>query len=81
MEAGIPTAEVVRARLSNLSYAAVRNLAATSGVPFTTLWKIRSGETADPRLETVRLIWPELIGADGALPVPEANGQEVRDAA
>lgn len=79
MESHIPTASAVRERLQRLSHAAARKLAASSGVPFTTLWKIRTGDTADPRLETVRAIWPELIGASSATSVPAHA--EVRDAA
>ena len=53
MEIKIPTALEVRGLLSELGHAQMQGLAKVSGVPFTTLWKIRSGETADPRLETV----------------------------
>ena len=56
----IPSADQVRARLQGLSHAQVKALAEASAAPFTTLWKIRSGETADPRIETVRSIWPHL---------------------
>lgn len=56
----LPTAGQVRAKLRGLSHAEVKALAARTAVPFTTVWKIRSGETADPRLETVRAIWPDL---------------------
>lgn len=79
MNTVIPTAEQVRTRLQALSHGAIRKLAATSGVPFTTLWKIRIGETGNPGVETVRKFWPELIGTDGAPPVPAEA--EVRDAA
>ena len=78
MNVDIPTSSQLRAKLNALSWAQVQELCRKTGAPFTTVWKIRSGETADPRLETVRLIWPELIGAEGAPPVPSA---EVRDAA
>ncbi|MCB1891961.1 MAG: hypothetical protein KDF48_07075 [Rhodocyclaceae bacterium] len=33
-------------------------LATLSGVPVTTLVKIRNGQTADPRIDTVRAFWP-----------------------
>jgi len=56
----LPTAAQVRERLQGLSWAQVQQLCRKTGAPFTTVWKLRSGETADPRLETVRLIWPEL---------------------
>lgn len=83
----IPGAAEVRDRLARLSYAQMRALAAASGVPFTTLWKVRTGETKNPGVETVRQFWPsipapsacELIGAEGAPAVPAEA--EVRDAA
>lgn len=66
----IPSPAQVRALLEPMNQAAIQNLAVRSGVPFTTLLKVRTGETANPRLETVRAIWPELIGAEGAPEVP-----------
>jgi predicted transcriptional regulator len=56
----IPSAEHVRHALQALTYAQTAELARISGVPFTTLWKVRSGETTDPRLETVRQFFPLL---------------------
>jgi len=35
-------------------------LARESGVPFTTLWKVRSGDTTDPRIDTVRKLYTAL---------------------
>lgn len=64
MDNTIPSAEQVREKLLALGHAQVRALAERAAVPFTTAWKIRSGETADPRLETVRQLWPELVGLD-----------------
>lgn len=56
----IPTATEVRERLASLGHAEMQALARASGVPFTTLWKIRSGETPNPRIETVRLCYEAL---------------------
>lgn len=56
----IPTPAQIRQRLEALSYAEVKALCEKRSVPFTTVWKLRSGETEDPRLETVRAIWPDL---------------------
>ena len=53
MEQKIPTAADIRGRLVLLGHAQAKELSKISGVPFTTLWKIRSGETANPRIETV----------------------------
>lgn len=61
MNADIPTSSELREKLAALSWAQVQELCRKTGAPFTTVWKIRSGETTDPRLETVRLIWPELL--------------------
>ena len=57
----LPTPEEVRFRLALLSHAQMLALAKTAKAPFTTLWKIRSGETKNPRLSTVCAIWPELV--------------------
>lgn len=54
MKIDIPTAATIRAALEALSHAQMQELARTSELPFTTLWKIRAGETTNPRLETVR---------------------------
>jgi len=60
MTTSIPSADDVRARLQTFGRAQLIALSERTGTPFTTLWKIRSGETADPRIDTVRAIWPEL---------------------
>ena len=60
MNAEIPSAEHVRSVLCRLSYSDMTELARQSGVPFTTLWKVRSGETPNPRLETVRQFAPHV---------------------
>lgn len=60
METQIPSAAEVRERLSGLGHAQVQELAAASEVPFTTLWKIKTGETKDPRIDTVRQFLPHL---------------------
>lgn len=80
MQQAIPSAEEVRSRLLPLGPSQLEALAARAGVPVTTLIKVRNGQTENPRLETVRLIWPELLAAEGAPAVP-AEPQEVRDAA
>lgn len=73
----IPSAADVRARLGVLSRSQVIALAEKTGVPFTTLNKIRRGETEDPRIETVRLVWPEISGGSSTevshCVVPEAR--------
>lgn len=56
----IPSHKTVRERLSKLGHAEIQSLARESGVPFTTLWKIRAGTTENPGIETVRKFWPKL---------------------
>jgi hypothetical protein len=60
MDTNIPSAEQVRAALGNFSMAQVHVLSRLSGVPWTTLRKIRDGETPNPRLETVRQFLPHM---------------------
>jgi hypothetical protein len=60
MKATIPSSLEVRAQLEMLGYGEVQALVSASGVPFTTLWKIREGETVNPGLETVRKFLPHL---------------------
>lgn len=43
-----------------MGHADVQTLSKATGVPFTTLWKIRDGTTQNPGIETVRQFWPEL---------------------
>ena len=49
----IPRAADIRAQLEKLGHAQTQELARLSNVPFSTLWKIRSGETTNPRIDTV----------------------------
>lgn len=44
-----------------MTLAQLEQLATDSGVPFTTLVKVRNGQTENPRLETVHAIWPRLL--------------------
>lgn len=72
MSLAIPSAADVRQELGKLGHAQMQRLAEESGVPFTTLWKIRSGETDNPRLETVRQFLPRLVELIDEKPAPEA---------
>jgi predicted transcriptional regulator len=60
MNAAIPSAEQVRAALKRVPTADLADLAASSGVPLPTLVKVRNGQTSNPRIETVRAVWPAL---------------------
>lgn len=66
MDPYLPSAADLRAMLSSLGHAQMQQMAARSGVPFTTLWKLRSGETDNPRLETVRSLLPHLLAGNAA---------------
>lgn len=50
----VPSTEDVRAGLAALSQAELVDLSSRSGVPFSTLSKIRYGHTPNPGLDTVR---------------------------
>lgn len=60
MSTSIPSAADVQTWLEPFDNRQLQRLADLSGVPFTTLWKIRSGETANPRIDTVRQIEPHV---------------------
>lgn len=62
----LPDTATIRASLMALGHAQMQALAAVSGVPFTTLWKIRSAETRNPGIETVRQFLPH-INAEAVL--------------
>lgn len=69
MESSITTSSAAREALAPLGHAQLQKLAAVSGVPFTTLWKIRSGETQNPGIDTVAKFAPHV----GALPEPQVS--------
>ena len=56
----LPSTEHIRQALQALTYRQTAILSSTSGVPFTTLWKVRSGETLNPRIQTLRQFLPHL---------------------
>lgn len=60
MEAAFPTVAAIREALDPLTIAQLTALAETSGVPFTTLYKIKLGDTKNPGIETVRKFLPHL---------------------
>lgn len=63
MASSIPSVDEVRRCLKALGHSQLQALARLSGVPFTTLWKVRNGETENPGLETVRKFMPFLSAA------------------
>ena len=62
----IPTALQVREALAVLTLKQIEHLAALSGVPWTTIYKIKRGETANPGIDTVRLFLPHVKAATSA---------------
>lgn len=69
MDTSIPSAAELQSRLQGLSHAQMQRLANISGVPFTTLWKIKVGPTSNPGIETVR----KFVGHITAAAEPEAR--------
>jgi predicted transcriptional regulator len=61
MTSEIPSAAEVRSRLMSLTPTQVEELAEKTGVPLPTLIKIRHDQTKNPRIETVRALWPALV--------------------
>ena len=65
-----PPFDDIKARLAGLSHQQLRYLSRGSGVPYTTLLKVRNGPTTNPGIETVRKFWPKVeaieAGWDGA---------------
>lgn len=72
MNVTIPTAAEIRARLTPLTRAQMIDLARVASVPFTTLLKIRNGETENPRIDTVRQFFDCID--DFVPPTPKSQG-------
>lgn len=66
MASQIPSAADFRARLQKLSWSDLQALCIKHETPFSTVWKIRQGQTVDPGIEMVRHLWPHLPEADKA---------------
>lgn len=60
MSTSIPAAAVIREALQKLDRQEMAALASCSEIPFPTLWKIRSGETPNPGIETVRKFYDSI---------------------
>ena len=63
MQPLIPSAEEIRAALAPLTLKQLDYLADLSGVPVTTIYKIKLAETANPGIETVRKFLPHVARA------------------
>ena len=71
MEHLIPSAAQVRDQLAPLTLKQLDRLAELSGVPSTTIYKIKRGETENPGIETLRKFLPHI--SDALKPPPEAR--------
>lgn len=60
MSIKIPPFSVIKNRLEELNQADIQRLADRSNVPFTTLLKIKGGQTPNPRFNTVAQFAPHL---------------------
>lgn len=67
MSAKIPGVDEVREALGGLSHPQMRRLAELSAVSYFTLLKVRSGETPNPGIETVRKFLPHVSAARRAV--------------
>lgn len=66
MSTDIPSVANIRSALLSLGHAQTQRLAKLSGVPFTTIWKIRDGTTKNPGIETVGQFVPFIDEAKSA---------------
>jgi len=73
MNSQIPSAALVKERLEPLNSAALMAISTASGVPFTTLWKIRSGETTNPGIETIRKFFHLLADSEQNPAIPSVE--------
>jgi predicted transcriptional regulator len=60
MDAPFPSAADVRAALDGLTLRQIDELAGLSGVPPTTIYKIKRGETENPGIDTCRKVMQAL---------------------
>lgn len=72
MDIDIPAISVVRDALAALTMKQLERLALLSGVPMTTIYKIRLGDTENPGIETVRKFVPHINAAAQAEPTKDA---------
>jgi predicted transcriptional regulator len=63
MENDIPSAAAIRQALVGFSMRQLERLAELSGVPMTTIYKIKLGTTENPGIETVRQFAPHIAAA------------------
>lgn len=69
MDTSFPSADDIRAALSGLTMRQMDELAGLSGVPATTIYKIKRGETKDPGINTCQ----KIVEALPRMPAVEAK--------
>jgi len=71
MSISIPAAADIRAKLQPLNRQQLAVLADCCEIPFPTLWKIRTGETPNPGIDTVRKFFDSIdLVLAGGTPKP-----------
>ncbi len=63
------SADAVRQALAPLTLRQIEQLADASGVPASTIYKIKRGETVNPGIDTVAKFIPHIGGITSAAPV------------
>lgn len=72
------TAKAVRAALNALNGQQIEALAKYSEVPVPTIYKVRNGDSADPRSSTIEKLSPVLMNLGLVRPAPEGSeGQPI----
>jgi transcriptional regulator with XRE-family HTH domain len=61
MSIAVTSAAEIREALQHLTLKQIDELAAESGVPATTIYKIKRGETKNPGIETLRKFMPHVV--------------------
>lgn len=73
MNIEVPSVEAVREALAGLTLKQIERLGELSGVPWSTIYKIKRGETRDPGMDTCGRFMPHVDVARGA---SDASGVE-----
>jgi predicted transcriptional regulator len=73
-----PSSEDLQALLKPLTLRHLTALSALSEVPVSTLYKIRSGDTPNPGIETVRSFMPHIKAAVAAADAPASQLDEAK---
>ena len=72
----IPPVADIRRLLEGITVPRLRELAAESGVPFGTIYKIAAGSTLNPGIETVRRFYPHALTMAARADQPAAAARQ-----